>query len=123
MNIEEIREYCLTLKETSESFPFDESTLVFKVGSKMFALLSLEQPFSMNLKCEPELAIQLREEYTFVLPGYHMNKQHWNTIIELEQVPQRLLFEMIHRSYNLVIKSLTKRERESLQLTEIDLSI
>jgi predicted DNA-binding protein (MmcQ/YjbR family) len=116
MDIEQIREFCLSFNATSESFPFDDSTLVFKVGSKMFCLVSLESPFSMNLKCEPERAIELREQYHFVVPGFHMNKKHWNTINNLEQVPPLLLREMITNSYDLVSRSLTRKERESLGL-------
>ena len=80
MNIETLREYCLSKKGTDESFPFDQSTLVFKVMGKMFALTGLDGDLSINLKCDPELAIALREEYDAVIPGYHMNKKHWNTI-------------------------------------------
>ena len=117
MNIEAIREYCLSLPNTSECFPFDNTTLVFKVGTKMFGLVKLEQPFSMNLKCEPERAIELREQYTFVKPGFHMNKKHWNTIDDIEQVPSHQLKSFINDSYNLVFKSLTKKERDNILMT------
>lgn len=80
MNIEELREYCISKKDVTESFPFDETTLVFKVRGKMFALTDLEGELSINLKCDPDLAIELREKYPAVQPGYHMNKKHWNTI-------------------------------------------
>ncbi len=79
MNAEEIREFCLSMAETTESFPFDDTTLVFKVAGKIFALLNLEGELSINLKCDPELALNLREHYDAVLPGYHMNKKYWNT--------------------------------------------
>jgi predicted DNA-binding protein (MmcQ/YjbR family) len=82
MNIEQIREYCLKKKGVTEEFPFDEETLVFKVMGKIFILASLDSiPLQFNLKCDPEKAIELREEYEAVQPGYHMNKRHWNTVI------------------------------------------
>ena len=80
MNIEEFRQYCLSKKGVTEEFPFGPDTLVFKVMGKMFALTNLDGDFSINLKCDPDLAIDLREQYPAVLPGYHMNKKHWNTI-------------------------------------------
>ena len=100
--IEELREYCLSKKFVSESFPFDESTLVFKVHNKMFALFSLEKdPLRINLKCDPEKAIELREEYWQVIPGYHSNKKHWNTVI-IDQLTLSQVCEWIEHSYNLV---------------------
>jgi predicted DNA-binding protein (MmcQ/YjbR family) len=104
MNIEEFREYCLKKKDVTESFPFDESTLVFKVKGKMFALTDTEDVFSINLKCDPEKAIDLREHYPCVLPGYHMNKKHWNTVIIDSTVDGKLLKEWIDHSYDLVLK-------------------
>ena len=107
MNIEQIREYCLKKKSVAEGFPFDAETLVFKVAGKIFLLASLESiPLQINLKCEPEKAIELREEYDSVQPGYHMNKKHWNTIIVDGTVPSRKLFEWIDDSYNLVVGGL-----------------
>ena len=107
--IEELREYCLSKKFVSESFPFDESTLVFKVHNKMFALFSLEKdPLRINLKCEPEKAIELREEYWQVIPGYHSNKKHWNTII-IDQLTLSQVCEWIEHSYNLVWEKLPKK--------------
>lgn len=114
MNIESLREYCLSKKGVTEGFPFDDVTLVFKVMNKMFALTSLSGDFSVNLKCDPEKAIQLREEYSFVLPGYHMNKKHWNTINIDDTVSEKLLIEWIDDSYDLIVKSLTKKLREEL---------
>ncbi len=115
MNIENIREYCLKKKGVTEEFPFDEETLVFKVAGKIFLLASLETiPLQINLKCEPEKAIELREEYDSVLPGYHMNKKHWNTIIIDGTVPTGNLFEWIDNSYNLVVAGLRKSERNML---------
>lgn len=111
MNIEQIREYCLKKKGVTEEFPFDEETLVFKVAGKIFLLASLESiPLQINLKCDPEIAIELREEYKSVQPGYHMNKKHWNTIIIDGSVPAKLVFEWINDSYNLVVAGLKKSD-------------
>jgi predicted DNA-binding protein (MmcQ/YjbR family) len=115
MNIEELREYCMAKKHVTESFPFDNETLVFKVMNKMFALVSMDsEPLSINLKCDPEKAIALREEYSCVLPGYHMNKQHWNTVIVDGSVSDKLVMEWIDDSYNLIVASLPKRVREQM---------
>ncbi|SDB65285.1 Predicted DNA-binding protein, MmcQ/YjbR family [Flavobacteriaceae bacterium MAR_2010_188] len=119
MDVESIRNYCLSQKGVTESFPFDEETLVFKVLGKMFALLSLEKfeigEGSINLKCDPEWSIQLREEYESITPGYHMNKQHWNTVIvQNSDIKPNFLKELIDHSYQLVFKSLPKKIRESL---------
>ncbi|NQU33498.1 MAG: MmcQ/YjbR family DNA-binding protein [Bacteroidetes bacterium] len=114
MNVEEIRMYCIMKKGVSESFPFDDTTLVFKVIDKMFALINLDENHSVNLKCDPEKAIMLREHYDFVLPGYHMNKKHWNTIILDERISGSLLIEWINDSYNLVVDKLPKKIREGL---------
>ncbi|MCW9064940.1 MAG: MmcQ/YjbR family DNA-binding protein [Ignavibacteriaceae bacterium] len=100
-------------KGVTEEFPFDEETLVFKVAGKIFLLASLETiPLQINIKCDPEKAIELREEYDSILPGYHMNKKHWNTIIIDGAVPTRNLFEWIDDSYALVIAGLKKSERK-----------
>lgn len=115
MNIEEFREYCLHKKGAEESFPFDESTMVFKVGGKMFALTNLEGEFSVNLKCEPEKAIELREKYSGVQPGYHMNKKHWNTIYFDGSFSESEALEWISDSYDLVVKSLTKTQQQQLK--------
>jgi len=114
MNIEEIREYCINKKGVTEGFPFDEDTLVFKVMCKMFALMSLSKADSINLKCDPEKAISLREQYSGVLPGYHMNKKQWNTIMFNQSIPDNLLMQWIDDSYNLIVKSLTKKNKELL---------
>lgn len=103
MNIEEFRIYCLQKNDVIESFPFDEQTLVFKVKGKMFALTDLMEPFSINIKCNPDKAIELREHYSCVLPGYHMNKNHWNTVIIDGSIPDKLLKEWIDHSYDLVV--------------------
>ena len=111
MNIEELRDFCLTLPFVEEKFPFDESTLVFYIGGKMFALCNLEAANSVNLKCNPERAIELRERYVGIIPGWHMNKKHWNTIHLVSDVPEQLLHEMICDSYHLVVDKLPKKER------------
>jgi|TARA_B110000459_G_C16551943_1_gene467186 predicted DNA-binding protein (MmcQ/YjbR family) len=110
--IDVLREHCLAKKEVSESFPFDENTLVFKVYDKMFALISLErEPLQMNLKCEPEKAIELREEYYQVIPGYHSNKKHWNTIV-LENISIEFVKKWIDHSYDLVWQKLPKKIKQ-----------
>lgn len=110
MNIEEFRNYCISKKGVTEEFPFDEQTLVFKVMGKMFALTGLERvPSQVNLKCDPEKAITLREEYDGVItPGYHMSKVHWNTLF-IEELPPKLILELIDHSYDLVISKFTKK--------------
>ena len=115
MNIEEFREYCLSKAATTEATPFDEKTLVFKVHGKMFSLTDMEAFLSINLKCDPEYAIQLREENEGIQPGYHMNKTHWNTISTDGSVTDELLYELIDHSYELVVKGLRKKVRESLK--------
>lgn len=115
MDIEQLRDYCIAKKGVTEGFPFDSETLVFKVMGKMFALVSLEaNPLSMNLKCDPENAVALREEYSCVLPGYHMSKTHWNTIIIDGSVPDSLLRDWIDQSYNLVVAGLPKSVRAQI---------
>lgn len=116
MNIEEFRSICLANKGVTESFPFDNDTLVFKVMGKMFALASLERiPLTANLKCDPDRAVLLREEYDGeIIPGYHMNKQLWNTVTLEGNVPGKLLLELIDHSYDLVVKSLTKKLQAEL---------
>jgi len=115
MNIENFRNYCLDKKGVSESFPFDETTLVFKVLDKMFALTDTENEFSINLKCEPEKAIMLREQFTDVKPGFHMNKKHWNTITITNNISNNLLKEWIDDSYNLIVSKMTKKNKELLK--------
>lgn len=114
MDIETFREYCLALPGAGEDFPFDQQTLVFKVGGKMFALTGVDAFASINLKCEPEKALELREAYEGVLPGYHMNKKHWNTILTSSDVPDKLLKEWTKDSYKLVVASLPKKKREAI---------
>ena len=115
MNIETLRHYCLAKKGATEGFPFGETTLVFKVMDKMFLLISLDaSPLQFNAKCDPDKAIELREKYDAVQPGYHMNKKHWNTIIVNGSIAQKLLKEMIDDSYELIVQTLSKKEKEKL---------
>jgi len=115
MNIEAFRAYCLSKKYVTESFPFDEQTLVFKVAGKMFALSGLENhPSTVNLKCNPEKAIALREEYSDIIEGFHMNKKHWNTITIESNLSNKLIEDLINHSYNLVVKGMTKKKQREL---------
>lgn len=110
MNVEEFRTYCLAKKCVTESFPFDEETLVFKVANKMFALLSLEKiPPSANLKCDPEHAIELRDCFPEIIPGYHMNKKHWNTVEIDSGLQNDFVRKLIDHSYDLIVQSLPKK--------------
>ena len=117
MNIEVFRDYCLHKKAVSEGFPFDEVSLVFKVGGKMFALCSLDSvPFSANLKCDPEKAISLREQYENIQPGYHMSKKHWNTVVIDGSLSDDFICDLIDHSYDLVVKGMTKKQRKEYEL-------
>ncbi len=112
MHIEMLREYCLAKAHVTEGFPFDEDTLVFKVHSKMFCLISLRESNSFNVKCDPELAIALREQHPEVQAGYHMNKKHWNTVFMDGFLSDKQLLEMIDHSYDLVLESIPKSKRQ-----------
>jgi predicted DNA-binding protein (MmcQ/YjbR family) len=102
MDIEILREYCISKKGSAESFPFGDDTLVFKVKEKIFALVNLDGDLSINLKCDPALAIDLRERYSSVTAGYHMNKKHWNTVMLNGSVPEKEAFSWIDHSYDLI---------------------
>ncbi|OFY83440.1 MAG: MmcQ-like protein [Bacteroidetes bacterium RIFCSPLOWO2_12_FULL_35_15] len=116
MNIEELREYCLSLKNTEEAMPFGPDTLIFKVGGKMFLIVGLDDsPLQFNVKCDPEKAIELREQYNYVIPGYHMSKKHWNTIIIDGRASEKLVRQWIFDSYTLVIAGLSKSEQKRLK--------
>ena len=115
MNIEFFREYCLDKRGVTEGFPFDATTLVFKVGGKMFALTDVDQFISVNLKCEPSKSLDLRERYDGVRPGWHMNKKHWNTVSINADVPDNLLQQLIDNSYDLVFDALPNRVKNQLQ--------
>jgi len=115
MNIEHYRSYCLAKPMTTESLPFDDNTLVFKVNGKMFALTGLALFNSINLKCDPERAIQLREEYSAIIGGYHMNKKHWNTVTMDGSLSDSFIEELIDHSYDLVVASFSKAVRAEIQ--------
>jgi len=116
MDIEAIRSYCLAKPGVTESFPFDETTLVFKVVDKMFLLAELNDvPLAINVKGDPETLIELRERYAAVTPGYHMNKKHWNTVVLDGTVSDKIVREWIDDSYSLVAASLTKAKRAMLE--------
>ncbi|HEX2787036.1 MAG TPA: MmcQ/YjbR family DNA-binding protein [Ignavibacteria bacterium] len=112
MKFEELRKYLLSKKGAEETFPFGEDTFVYKVGNKIFAITSFDLPLSINLKCDPERAIELREQYEEVQPGYHMNKKHWNTVLLEGRIPLKEIKEMIDHSYELIIKSLPKNKQK-----------
>lgn len=114
MDPESLRAYCLSLPAVTETFPFDEQTLVFKVKDKMFALTDVDSFASINLKCDPERAIELREQHDSILPGYHMNKKHWNTVLLDGSLGDKLVKELILHSYQLVVAGLPKKLREEL---------
>ena len=117
MNMEEVRFYCLAKPYVTEEFPFDESTLVFKVAGKMFMAAGLDDPEPrINLKCDPEEAVQLRESYHGVIPGWHMNKKHWNPVYLFRDVNADLIKELIDHSYTLVVHGMSKKKRASLGL-------
>lgn len=120
MNIEQFRDYCLNKKATTEHFPFDNDVLVFKVLNKMFALASLKKWESgdgyINLKCDPDYALELRESFESIQPGYHMNKQQWNSVyIHRGDLQPKFILELIDHSYDMIVKGMTKKMRESLQ--------
>ncbi|MCK8479325.1 MmcQ/YjbR family DNA-binding protein [Psychroserpens algicola] len=120
MNIEQLRAYCLDKKAVTEHFPFDEDTLVFKVLDKMFALVSLkkweEGNAFINLKCDPEYAIELRETYDSIQPGYHMHKKLWNSVyLHNGDLSPQLVCELIDHSYDMVVKGMTKKKRQELE--------
>jgi predicted DNA-binding protein (MmcQ/YjbR family) len=115
VNIEQFRDFCLSLTGAEETFPFGEDTLVFKVMNKMFALTSFSEPDSCNLKCDPEHAIDLRSRYGAVQPGFHMNKKHWNTISYNLDISDTEILTCVKDSYKLVVESLTKKEKLELE--------
>ncbi len=115
MDIETLREYCLSKPGTTENFPFDEHTLVIRVMNKIFAFLPLDNPTSIALKCNPESAITLREAHEEITPGWHLNKAHWNTIRLDGNLTNVLIFELVDHSYGLVVAGLKKAEKEALK--------
>jgi len=115
MDLERFREYCLSEVAATESMPFGEGVLVFKVAGKIFALAALDEiPATVNLKCDPDLALALRDRYEQVQPGYHMNKKHWNTVEIDSGVPEAELRKMVEHSYDLVVRALPKAQRDRL---------
>lgn len=115
MTLDEIRTYCLGLPGATEGTPFGPDVIVFKVGEKLFALTGIDDyPPSLNLKCDPERSVELRESYEAIKPGYHMNKRHWNTVTTGGDVSRNLLFELIDHSYDLVRKSLPQKAQIEL---------
>ena len=118
MDIELVRQYCIKKTMVSEGFPFNETTLVFKVMGKIFALLNLEYPHSISLKCDPVRAIELREKYEDIKPGYHMNKKHWNMLDLTGTLDDKLIQELIDHSYDLVVSKLPRKTKEELDNLE-----
>ena len=115
MQVDAFRDYCLGKQAVTEDTPFGPEHLVFKIGGKMFALLTLEEiPATANLKCDPDLALELRDRYEQVQPGYHMNKKHWNTVEIAGGIPAGELRKMIDHSYDLVVQSLSRKARAAL---------
>ena len=114
MNIEDYREFCLGLKGVTEDFPFDEQTLVFKVMGKMFSLADVDDFESINLKCDPDKALEMREQFPGVKPGYHMNKKHWNTVMVNAGIPDTLLKQWTRDSYDLVVAGLSRKLKDEL---------
>ncbi len=114
MNIERAREYCLSLPQVTEDFPFDETTLVFRIGGKIFAMLDLENTEWFVLKCQPEYAIELRERYPDIAPAWHMNKKHWNQLNLYGNLPDDLVQALIQHSYDEVVKKMSKKQRLAL---------
>lgn len=115
MDIEAFRSYCLAKNGVTEEFPFGEDVLVYKVAGKIFVLTDLQNFDSINLKVDPEVGEDLRERYTAVQPGYHMNKKHWITVLMDGSIPDKLVYQWIENSYQLVVSSLTKRQKSALK--------
>ena len=120
MDAELVREYCLLKKATTEDQPFGPDVLTFRVGGKIYLLLSLDSfPSQFNVKCDPERAIDLRAKYPSIIPGYHMNKKHWNTVILDGTLSTELVHSMIDESYDIIFGSLPKKKRTEIESTEI----
>lgn len=119
MNVEDFRFYCIQKKGSTEEFPFDESTLVFKVMGKMFALIGLNEiEARANLKCDPDRSIELREEYPDIIPGYHMSKKHWNSVYLERELSSDLIKSLIDHSYKLVVDKMPKKLRDELAVMD-----
>ncbi|NUM72166.1 MAG: MmcQ/YjbR family DNA-binding protein [Ignavibacteriaceae bacterium] len=118
MDLEEVRNYLLSKRGAEESLPFDEDSPVYKAGGKIFAILSLNPPLSVNLKCDPEKAIELRERYGFITPGYHMNKKHWNTVNLESHISDKLFKELADHSYQLIFDALPNKIKDEITASE-----
>ena len=118
MNIEDLCNFCLSLQGTEEGFPFDESTIVFKVKGKLYCLTNIDNFNLVNVKCDPEKAMELREQFEAVIPGYHMNKKHWNSLLMNGTLSASFIKKWVTHSYELIIASLPKKDR--LELGEVD---
>ena len=116
MDTESLRQYCINKKGVCESLPFDDTTLVFKVANKMFALMNLAGDLSINLKCIPEDVINNIEKYDSVLPGYHMNKKHWITVVIDSKISDDIIKSWIDDSYNLILSNLSKNTKQAFDL-------
>ena len=115
MNVEELRNYCISKPGTTEGFPFGENVLVLKVMNKMFALFVIEEFEYVNLKCDPEIAVELREQHSCVRPGYHMSKKHWNSVYADGTVSDQQIYEWVDHSYDLVVSGLPKKDKAKLE--------
>lgn len=115
MNLEIIRNYCLSKNGTSEDSPFDNDTIVFRICGKIYCLISMEKPDTVNLKCDPEKAVELREEHPEIIPGFHMNKKHWNTVSITGTLHDNFILGLIDHSYDMVFQNLPKKSKELLQ--------
>ena len=113
MNIESVRDYCLSLPMATEDFPFDETTLVFRVLGKIFAMVDLDDTEWFVLKCDPDYALELRDRHTEIAPAYHMNKKHWNQLNLFGMLPDELVQSLIRHSYNLVVSKLPRKVKEA----------
>lgn len=114
INIEAFRDYCLAKPGVTEGFPFDNKALVFKVMDKMFALVNVDKFEFINLKCDPEKALELREQYYGIQPGYHMSKKHWNSVYVDQDVSKELVLELVDHSYTIIVEKLSKKLKEEL---------
>ena len=113
MNIESVRDYCLSLPMATEDFPFDETTLVFRVLGKIFAMVDLDDTEWFVLKCDPDYALELRDRHTEIAPAYHMNKKHWNQLNLIGMLPDELVQSLIRHSYNLVVSKLPRKVKDA----------
>ena len=123
MNIETLRDYCLALPQVTEYFPFDETTLAFRVGEKIFAMLDLEDTEWFVLKCNPDYAVLLRDRYSDVAPAWYMNKKYWNQLNIFGSLSDSLITTLIRHSYNEVIAKMSKRKKEELSVDALECNV